>query len=171
MGRIGSRVADRARAFGWRMIGADEHVPADVMRAHGVEPVSLDELFRTADAITLHCPLNASTHHLVDAARLATTKPGLVIVNTSRGGLIDIGALDAAVASGHVAAAGLDVLEDEPAVDYGQPILARSNVIVTSHTAWYSVDARRELAILCAEEAMRVIAGQPPRNPVNRPSR
>lgn len=171
MGRIGARVADRARAFGWRIVGADDHIDAAAMAAHGAEKVTLDELFRTADAITLHCPLNTATHHLVNAARLATTKPGLVIVNTSRGGLIDIAALDAAVASGHVAAAGLDVLEDEPGVDYAQPILARSNVTVTSHTAWYSVDARRELALLCADEAMRVIAGDAPRNPVNRPVR
>lgn len=171
MGRIGARVADRARAFGWRIVGADDHIDAAAMAAHGAEKVTLDELFRTADAITLHCPLNAATHHLVNEARLATTKPGVVLVNTSRGGLIDIAALDAAVASGHVAAAGLDVLEDEPGVDYAQPILARSNVTVTSHTAWYSVDARRELALLCADEAMRVIAGDAPRNPVNRPVR
>lgn len=171
MGRIGARVADRARAFGWRIVGADDHIDAAAMAAHGAEKVTLDELFRTADAITLHCPLNTATHHLVNEARLATTKPGVVLVNTSRGGLVDIAALDAAVASGHVAAAGLDVLEDEPGVDYAQPILARSNVTVTSHTAWYSVDARRELALLCADEAMRVIAGDAPRNPVNRPVR
>ena len=109
MGRIGSRVAARARGFGWRIVGADEHMSPEAIRANGAEPVSLDELFRTADAITLHCPLSSATHHLVDAARLATTKPGVVIVNTSRGGLIDIAALDAAVASGHVAAAGLEI--------------------------------------------------------------
>ena len=93
----------------------------------------------------------------------------MVIVNTSRGGLIDIEALDAALASGHVAAAGLDVLEDEPKVDLGQPVLAHPNVFATGHTAWYSLDARRQLALLCADEALRVLNGEEPRNPVNSP--
>jgi D-3-phosphoglycerate dehydrogenase len=171
MGRIGERVAARARAFGWQVIGQDAVLPGEAIRARGAEPVDLDELFSRADAITLHCPLTAETHHLVDAPRLATTRPGVVIVNTSRGGLIDISALDAALASGHVAAAGLDVLEDEPDVDLDQPVLARSNVVATGHTAWYSLDARRELALLCADEALRVLDGQPPRNPVNTPAR
>lgn len=169
MGRIGERVAARARAFGWQVIGQDAVLPPDAIRARGAEPVDLDELFARSDAITLHCPLTAETHHLVDGARLATTRPGVVIVNTSRGGLIDIAALDAALASGHVAAAGLDVLEDEPNVDLGQPVLAHPNVIATGHTAWYSLDARRELALLCAEEALRVLDGHPPRNAVNAP--
>jgi D-3-phosphoglycerate dehydrogenase len=91
----------------------------------------------------------------------------VVIVNTSRGGLIDIAALDEALASGHVAAAGLDVLEDEPNVDLAQAVLQRSNVVATGHTAWYSLDARRELALLCADEALRVLDGGEPRNAVN----
>jgi len=171
MGRIGMRVATRAAAFGWRVIGADAMLPADAIRARGAEPVTLEELFTTADAVALHCPLNAETHHLVNAERLARMKPGGIIVNTSRGGLIDIAALTDAVASGHLAAAGLDVLEDEPNVDPDQPVFRHPNVLVTSHTAWYSVDARRELALLCADEAVRVIEGGEPRNPVNRPAR
>ncbi len=169
MGRIGSRVAARARAFGWQVIGQDAVLAPDDIRAQGVEPVGLDELFARADAITLHCPLTPATHHLVDRARLATMRPGVVIVNTSRGGLIDIDALDEALGSGQVAAAGLDVLEDEPDADLSQPILARPEVLATGHTAWYSLDARRELALLCADEALRVLDGQPPRNPVNTP--
>lgn len=169
MGRIGERVVARARAFGWRVIGFDAVLSADAIEARGAEPVDLDALFERADAISLHCPLTPETHHLVDATRLAATRPGVVIVNTSRGGLIDIEALDAALASGHVAAAGLDVLEDEPSVDLAQPVLARPNVIATGHTAWYSLDARRELALLCADEALRVLDGGVPRNPVNAP--
>jgi D-3-phosphoglycerate dehydrogenase len=167
LGRIGARVAARARAFGWNLVGSDAAMTPEQIRERGCEPVSLDELFRRSDAITLHCPLTSENHHLVNADRLAVTKPGVIIVNTSRGGLIDIAALDAAVASGHVSAAGLDVLEDEPRPDMTQPIFSRSNVIVTSHTAWYSVDARHELAILCADEALRVIDGGRPRNAVN----
>jgi D-3-phosphoglycerate dehydrogenase len=167
MGRIGARVAARARAFGWQVIGQDAVLSTDDIRARGAEPVGLDELFARADAIALHCPLTPETHHLVDRERLATTRPGVVIVNTSRGGLIDIGALDEALASGHVAAAGLDVLEDEPNVDLAQPVLGRPNVVATGHTAWYSLDARRELALLCADEALRVLDGGEPRNAVN----
>lgn len=167
LGRIGSRVARRAAAFGWNIVGADAAMSPEQIRERGAEPVSLDELFRRSDAIALHCPLAADTHHLVDAARLATTKLGVIIVNTSRGGLIDIAALDAAIESGHVSAAGLDVLEDEPRPDMSQRIFSRPNVTITSHTAWYSVEARRELATLCADEALRVIDGGRPRNAVN----
>jgi D-3-phosphoglycerate dehydrogenase / 2-oxoglutarate reductase len=167
MGRIGARVAARAKAFGWNIVGHDAALPDDVMRERGAEPVGLDELFARSNAITLHCPLTPETHHLVDAARLAAMPAGAIVVNTSRGGLIDIAALDAAVASGQIAAAGLDVLEDEPRPDMSQPIFSRPNVTITSHTAWYSVDARRELALLCADEALRVIEGGRPRNAVN----
>lgn len=169
MGRIGQRVVARAKAFGWQVIGHDAVMPAAAIEAHGAEPVDLDTLFARADAITLHCPLTAETHHLVDATRLAATRPGVVIVNTSRGGLIDIEALDGALRSGHVAAAGLDVLEDEPNVDLAQPVLTHPNVFATGHTAWYSLDARRELALLCADEALRVLDGGQPRNAVNAP--
>ncbi|MFN8621496.1 MAG: C-terminal binding protein [Chloroflexota bacterium] len=167
MGRIGWRVAQRAAPFGWRILGHDPVLPDEEVRRRGAEPVSMDELFAQSDAVSLHLPLMPSTHHLLDARRLALMPAGAVVVNTSRGGLIDIGALDDAVVSGHIAAAGLDVLEDEPRPDMDQPIFSRSNVIVTSHTAWYSVDSRRELAILCAEEAIRVIEGGRPRNAVN----
>jgi D-3-phosphoglycerate dehydrogenase len=167
MGRIGAHVAARASAFGWRILGHDAVLPPQVVRERGAEPVDLDTLFETSDAIALHCPLTDETHHLVNERRLAQARPGLIIVNTSRGGLIDIEALEAALDSGQVSAAGLDVLEDEPDPDLGQAILHRDDVIVTSHVAWYSVESKRELAILSAEEVLRVLDGQPPRNVVN----
>jgi D-3-phosphoglycerate dehydrogenase / 2-oxoglutarate reductase len=167
MGRIGASVAQRAAAFGWRVLGHDAVLPPDEIRSRGAEPVNLDELFASADAITLHCPLTPETHHLVNTERLAAARPGLIVVNTSRGGLVDIDALDAAIESGQVAAAGLDVLEDEPSPDLARPIFGRPNVLATSHVAWYSVAARRELALLCAEEALRVLEGGRPRNAAN----
>jgi D-3-phosphoglycerate dehydrogenase / 2-oxoglutarate reductase len=167
LGRIGSAVARRAASFGWRVIGHDAALPAEAVRARGAEPVGLDELFASAHAITLHCPLTAETHHLVDGGRLASAQRGLIVVNTSRGGLVDIDALGSALETGQVAAAALDVLEDEPSPDLSRPILARPNVTITSHVAWYSAEARRELALLCADEALRVLEGGRPRNAVN----
>jgi len=170
-GRIGRAVADRARGFGWEVVAYDPMLPADVVRAAGAEPVSLDELFETSDAASLHSPLTAETRHLVNAERLARVKPGFVIVNTSRGGLIDIDALDAALESGQVAAVGLDVLEDEPAPDLTRPIFGRPNVLLTPHLAWYSIEARVDLALYAAEEAWRYISGERPKNLVNAAAR
>jgi D-3-phosphoglycerate dehydrogenase len=167
MGRIGAAVARRAAAFGWRVVGYDAMLSAEAIAERGAEPVELAELFARADAISLHCPLTPETHHLVGAERLAQARPGLIVVNTSRGGLVDLDALEQALASGQVAAVGLDVLEDEPQPDLDRPVFARENVIVTSHVAWYSVEARRDLALLSAEEALRVVRGERPRNAVN----
>ncbi len=167
LGRIGASVARRAAAFGWRVVGHDAGLSAEVIQERGAEPLGLEELFATADAITLHCPLVPETYHLVDTRRLDLAKPGLVVVNTSRGGLIDIDALEAALEDGRVSAAGLDVLEDEPDPDLSRPILQRDNVFVTGHVAWYSLEAKRELALFSADEALRVLDGGRPRNAVN----
>lgn len=166
MGRIGTGVATRARAFGWDVIAYDPKVDEATFEANGVRPVGLDELFTTAHAITLHCPLTEATRSLVDAARLATVCCGVVVINTSRGGLVDLDALDRAIDDGRVGAAALDVLEDEPAPDLGRPLLHRANVIVTPHVAWYSLEARRDLAVFTAEEALRYLRGEPLRNSV-----
>jgi D-3-phosphoglycerate dehydrogenase len=166
-GRIGQAVARRARSFGFEVVVHDPVVADDVIRASEVEPVSLDDLFATSDAVTLHCPLTAETRHLVNAARLSRVRAGLVLVNTSRGGLVDLAALDEALEGGQVAAAGLDVLEDEPAPDLTRPLFKRPNVLLTPHLAWYSLEARRDLAVQAAEEAYRYITGERPRNLVN----
>jgi D-3-phosphoglycerate dehydrogenase len=166
-GRIGRAVAARALSFGWEVVAYDPLLPADAVRAAGATPVGLDELFTTSDAVSLHSPLTPETRHLVSAERLATVKPGFVVVNTSRGGLIDIDALDAALESGRVSAVGLDVLEDEPAPDLSRPIFQRRNVLLTPHLAWYSIEARRDLALLAAENAYRYVQGEAPWNIVN----
>ena len=103
----------------------------------------------------------------MDARRLTLARPGLVLVNTSRGGLVDLAALEAALASGQVGAAGLDVLEGEPAPDLSRPLLHDSRVLVTPHVAWYSQEARHDLALRSAEEALRFLRGERPRNLVN----
>ena len=166
-GRIGQAVARRAQGFGFEVVAHDPLIAADVVRAADVEPATIDDLFATSDAVSLHCPLTAETRHLVDKERLARAKPGLVLVNTSRGGLVDLAALDEALEHGQVAAAGLDVLEDEPAPDLSRPLFRRPNVVLTPHLAWYSLEARRDLAIQAAEEAYRYLSGERPRNLVN----
>lgn len=166
-GRIGRAVARRARGFGFDVVVHDPVLADDVLRAAEVEPTGLDDLFASSDAVSLHCPLTAETHHLVDAVRLGRVRPGLVLVNTSRGGLVDLVALDDALESGQVAAAGLDVLEDEPAPDLSRRLFTRPNVLLTPHLAWYSIEARRDLALQAAEEAYRYITGDRPRNLVN----
>jgi D-3-phosphoglycerate dehydrogenase / 2-oxoglutarate reductase len=166
-GRIGQAVAGRARGFGFEVVVHDPVVADDAIRAAEVEPVALDHLFASSDAVTLHCPLTPETRHLVDAARLARVRPGLVLVNTSRGGLVDLAALDEALENGQVAAAALDVLEDEPAPDLTRPLFRRPNLLLTPHLAWYSLEARRDLALQAAEEAYRFISGERPRNLIN----
>ena len=167
-GRIGSAVAARAHGFGWEVVAFDPLVSPERVRAAGAEPIAYDDLLRTADAITIHAPLAADTGHLLGGRELASVKPGVVIVNTSRGGLVDLDALDEAVRDGRVAAVGLDVLEGEPNPDLAHPLLSRPNVLVTPHVAWYSIEARRELALKTAEEALRLLDGERPRNIVNR---
>ena len=166
-GRIGRAVARRARAFGFEVVVHDPFVTDDILRAAEVEPAGLDDLFATSDAVSLHCPLTAETRHLVNAERLGQVRPGLVLVNTSRGGLVDLAALDDALEHGQVAAAGLDVLEDEPAPDLTRSLFQRPNVLLTPHLAWYSLEARRDLALQAAEEAYRFISGERPKNLVN----
>ena len=166
-GRIGRAVARRALGFGFEVVVHDPFVPDDVIRAADVQPITLDDLFATSDAVTLHCPLTPETRHLVNAERLARVRPGLVLVNTSRGGLVDLAALDVALENGQVASAALDVLEDEPAPDLTRALFQRPNVVLTPHLAWYSLEARRDLALQAAEEAWRFISGERPKNLVN----
>ena len=111
--------------------------------------------------------MTPDTRFLVGADRLARVKPGLVLVNTSRGGLVDLAALEAALDDGRVAAVGLDVLDDEPQPDLTRALFQRPNVLLTPHLAWYSIEARRALALQAAEEAYRYISGERPLNIVN----
>jgi D-3-phosphoglycerate dehydrogenase / 2-oxoglutarate reductase len=165
-GRIGREVAARASGFGWDVVVSDPYLVAERALEVGAV-VELDELIATSDVITLHCPLTDATRGLLNERRLATVKSGVTIVNTSRGGLIELDALDRAVADGRVAAAALDVLDGEPAPDLDHPLLSRPNVLVTPHVAWYSLEARRDLALRSAEEALRLLDGTRPRNLVN----
>jgi len=120
-----------------RVIACDPHVDADVLRTLGAEPVSLGDLLRRSDFVSLHCPLTPATRHLLGAEAFAAMKPGALLVNTSRGGVLDETALVAALRRGTIAGAALDVLEREPP-PADHPLLALDNVLVSPHVAAFA---------------------------------
>ena len=164
-GRIPQLLAPKAQAFGIKVIAFDPFVQQEVFAKAGVSSVSFDELVKTADYISLHCPLTPETTHLFNAEVFGKMKPGAYLVNTGRGPLIDEAALAQALDKGQLAGAALDVVEKEPPV--GSPVLGRKNVILTPHTAFYSDESLLDLQVKAAEEVVRVLSGQTPRNPVN----
>jgi D-3-phosphoglycerate dehydrogenase len=167
LGRIGAQVALRARAFGMEVVVSDPHVDEARVREVAARRVPLHELLRTSDIITLHAPLTPETHHLLNDEAFGIMRPGVILVNTSRGGIIDLAALGSALERETVAAVALDVLDGEPNPDLSMPFLQRDNVTVTPHIAWYSLDALNQLGILAAEEAIRYLRGQQPRAVLN----
>jgi D-3-phosphoglycerate dehydrogenase len=170
-GRIGRSVARKAAGFGWRLLVADPRVDRAALAAHGAVRVPLDRLLAEADFVTLHVPLTAETHHLIDRRALALMRPTAYLVNTSRGGVVDGAALAAALGRGQIAGAALDVLEEEPPPT-DHPLLGQPRCLVTAHVAWYSSEATTDLRRKTVEEAIRVLDGKPPRcliNPAVRP--
>ena len=135
VGRIGSAVAKLAQAFGARVIGFDPVVSSH----NSVELLSLDEVLNQADIVSLHVPINDQTHHIVNASAISRMKPGSIVVNVSRGGLIDESALHDALKSQHLSGAALDCFEDEP---YSGPLLQIPGVHVTAHMGSYARETR-----------------------------
>lgn len=166
-GRIARVAHEMMRGFVSQRIAYDPYVTAEAMTAAGVEKVELDQLFARADILSLHLPLNPETKHLVSAARLAQMKKTAYVVNTARGPLIDTVALAAALRTGTIAGAGIDVYEKEP-VEKDHPLFACPTALLTSHVAWYSESSIPKLQQLAAEEAVRGLKGQPLKNQVNK---
>lgn len=163
-GRIGRATAEIARSFGMRVVAATRTPPAEA-EVQDVKILSVDELFATADVVSLHCPQTPETDRLVDARRLALMKPGALLLNTSRGGLVDEAALAQALNEGRIAGAGLDVLSSEPpAAD--NPLLSARHCLITAHNAWASRAARGRL-LETAVENLRAFADGNPRNVVS----
>jgi D-3-phosphoglycerate dehydrogenase len=135
VGRIGSAVAKLAQAFGARVIGFDPVVSSH----NSVELLSLDEVFNQADIVSLHVPINDQTHHIVNASAISRMKPGSIVVNVSRGGLVDESALYDALKSQHLSGAALDCFEDEP---YSGPLLQLPGIHVTAHMGSYARETR-----------------------------
>ena len=158
-GTIGRRVAEAARALGMKVCAArsSTHAAPD---PEGVPRLSLDDLFRSADVISLHCPLTPETTHLVSAARLALLKPSALLINTARGGLVDEAALRVALDAGVLAGAALDVLSREPPPP-DNPLLNAKNCVITPHLAWTSLPARQRLVATTVDNVRGILAGAP----------
>jgi D-3-phosphoglycerate dehydrogenase len=164
-GQIPQLVAPKAQAFGIRVVTHDPYVSKQVAERAGVEQVEFDELLKISDYISIHTPLLPATHHLFNADVLRRMKPSAYLINTARGPIIDEAALAAALEQKEIAGAALDVMEQEP--PSGSPLFGRDNVIVTPHTSFYSEESLVDLQTKAAEEVVRVLSGQAPRNPVN----
>lgn len=167
MSEIGRRTAALARAFGMRVLGSDPGLDAQEMARRGAEAVSLDELVRQSDIVSLHCPRNAHTLNLMNAERFAAMKPGAIFISTARSGIHDEAALAEALTSGHLAGAGLDVWTQEPPPAH-HPLLALPNVVATYHTAGVTQEARRNNATMAATQIVELLTtGQRPARLVN----
>jgi D-3-phosphoglycerate dehydrogenase / 2-oxoglutarate reductase len=158
-GNIPRLVAPKAKAFGMKVIAFDPYAKPELFKNAGVESVDFDTLLKTADYISVHAPHTPQTRGMVNADAFAKMKKGAYIVNTARGPLIDEPALIAALDSGQVGGAGLDVVAVEPLAK-DSPLLGRDNVIITPHTGFYSIEALDELQSKCASDVARVLSGE-----------
>ncbi len=160
-GRIGQAVARRGTGFGMRIVYHDvRRLPEEVERETAARYLDLDDLLREADVISVHVNLTPETHHLIDAARLKAMKPTAVIVNTSRGPVIDEAALADALGSGEIFAAGLDVFEREPEVH--PKLLELDNAVVIPHLGSATVETRIAMGMLAAENLIAALEGRRP---------
>lgn len=167
MGKIGCAVARRAKAFGMRVMAYDPYLGEDRARLLGVELVDLDTLLKGSDFVSIHVPLTSETLGMIGELELRKMKRTAYLINTSRGPVVDEGALYKALREGWIAGAALDVYEKEPP-DRDNPLFKLDNVVLTPHVAWYTEEALKRLKRSVAEEAIRMLEGMPPKNLVNR---
>lgn len=166
-GRIGSAMVLRARAIGMRVVIYDPYKPDGLEKSLGVERCHrLEDLLRQAEFVSLHCPLTTETRHILNARTFSQLPRGSYVINTARGPCIDPEGLLQALESGQVAYAALDVFEVEPLMD--TRIRTHPRIIMTPHTAFYSVEGFQEMRDKGAAEARRILLGETARNPVNR---
>jgi D-3-phosphoglycerate dehydrogenase/C-terminal binding protein len=176
LGRIGTAAATRAKALGMDVIFYDPYKPDGYDKALGVRRIeSLDEFLAQAYVLSCHCPLTPETHHIMNASSIEKMPPGSFLINTARGNIVDVTAVAEAIASGHLAGAGLDVLPIEPPPADHPLIVAWRNpkhpaynrVILNAHNAFYSVEGLRDMRVKGAQACLRALTGQPLRNVVN----
>lgn len=162
LGRIGTRVAGQVRSLGFEVVGCDPYANAQA----GLRLVTFEELLRRSDLITLHAPLNEETSRMIRADTIALMRPGALLVNTCRGGLVDESAVIDAMRSGQLAGVALDVFEAEPlAADSG--LRSLPNVLLTPHAAWYSPASLAELPVRAARQVVDFLTGLPVPSIVN----
>jgi len=164
-GNIPRALAPKAKAFGLRVVTHDPFVSQETLAAAGVEGVSFDRLLQISDFVSIHAPLMPATRELFNAGTFRNMKKGAVLINTARGPLVDEAALVAALDSGQLGGAALDVVAVEP-LPKNSKLTGRDNVILTPHTAFYSVEALEELQTKCASDVARVLSGEKPVYPV-----
>ena len=161
-GQIGKSVAHKLAGWDLRLLAVDPFAEA----AHGVELVDLPTLCRESDFISLHAPLLPETRHMISHPQFALMKPGVIIVNTARGPVLDTGALLAAIEAGKVAQAALDVFEEEP-LPANSPLRTHPRILATDHMAWYSEESQAQLQRTAAEEITAICSGGLPRSMAN----
>jgi D-3-phosphoglycerate dehydrogenase len=158
LGAVGKAVAQRARGFSMRVLAYDPYLDAEYAEARGIGGVALEELARQADVICLHLPLMDSTRHIVDAALMETMRPGAIIVNTARGGLIDEAAAYRLLVSGRLGGLGLDAYESEPPGE--SPLFALDSVVATPHAASHTREAAQNMANMAVDNLIRALEGE-----------
>jgi D-3-phosphoglycerate dehydrogenase / 2-oxoglutarate reductase len=158
-GNIPRALAPKARSFGLKVLAHDPYMAKETLSGAGVEGVSFDDLLARSDFISVHAPLLPATRGLMNATAFGKMKKGAFLINTARGPLVDEAALVNALDSGHLGGAALDVVTSEP-LPKDSPLLGRDNVILTPHTAFYSVEALEELQTKCASDVARVLSGE-----------
>ena len=166
MGQIGQAMARRAHGFDMTILYTDEIARPEIEAATGARRVEKDELLRAADFLTLHVPLMPGTHHFIGAPELATMKPTAILINTSRGPVVDQRALAEALKAGRPAMAALDVTDPEP-IPMDDPLLALPNVIIAPHIASGSLATRSKMAEMAVDNLLAGLAGKRPPNCVN----
>ena len=167
LGRVGSEVARRAKAMEMRVVAYDPFVSMEHAHYLGVEMVTLDELLKQSDFISLHTPLTSQTRNMIGAKQLALVKPTVRFINCARGNIIDEGALLKAIEEGRVAGAAIDVFSEEPMTD--SPLFKSDKIIVTPHLAASTAEAQTNVALGVAEQVIAVLNGEPARYAVNAP--
>jgi C-terminal binding protein len=166
-GRIGIAMAMRAKAFGLDVVFYDPVQPPGMEKALGIRrEYELEPLLAQSQFLSLHCYLDDSSRHIINARTLAMLPPGAILINTARGGLVEHEALVEALKSGHLSGAGIDVFEREPLDD--DRLRTHPEVILTPHSAFYSMESFVEMRTKAAQEARRILLGEAPRNLVNR---
>jgi D-3-phosphoglycerate dehydrogenase len=166
MGNIGRMVARKARGFGLDVVGYDPYLRAREAQVDETPLIDLDELLASADILSVHCPLNASTRHLLGQRELRLMKPTAFLINTARGPIVDQAALVEALADARLAGAGLDVFETEP-LPADDPLRKLDNVILTPHSASWSVESSEECRRIAVEHVVTVLRGGVPSDVVN----